>query len=648
MRILTTRRISQVFFCILFVWFCVVSTLGDQWWQLRGWPVNWLIQLDPLVGLATLLTTRTIYAGLWWSVVTIVLTLFLGRFFCGWVCPFGALHQLVGFLSRRHKPLRVRADLNRYRAAQIIKYWILIFLLSAALGDMLRDVALLPHRHLWLTWMMIAVCSGALILTLRSWSGGSSPRMVGTIFGVTLAWLAVSYVFPGNRLFSASLQIGLLDPIPLFHRSINLMLFPLLDDSTINLSTAPRYYEGVWLIGAVFWIAVLLNVRIPRFYCRYICPLGALLGVLSRYAIWRIGKTEATCSGCLRCEKDCEGACAPSSEMRIHECVLCLNCLDVCRDGTIAYQTAPSAAGEMAAPDVSRRHFLMATVTGLAAVSMPPIGGIHHTNWNPAVVRPPGSLPEKTFLNRCIKCGQCMRVCPTNVIQPAALQSGWEGLWTPVLNFRIGTSGCQFKCIACGHICPTAAIRPIRLEERLGKNRYAGAGPIKIGTAFVDRGRCLPWAMDRPCIVCQENCPVSPKAIFTRRHDQPIHLPSPLVVSAATANTIDLNTNILIPDRFATGDYYCRIVGLNDQRLRPITANTDRQLTVATRKPWRELPTAGSRVELLIRLQRVYVDVEKCIGCGVCEHECPVAGRRAIRVTAENETRHRDHALVVS
>ena len=104
MKIRTTRRISQVFFILLFLWFCAVTTLGDAWWQLRGWPVNWFLELDPLVGLTTLLTTGTLYAGLLWGVATIALTVLLGRFFCGWICPFGTLHQAVGWLGRRRKP----------------------------------------------------------------------------------------------------------------------------------------------------------------------------------------------------------------------------------------------------------------------------------------------------------------------------------------------------------------------------------------------------------------------------------------------------------------------------------------------------------------------------------------------------------------
>ena len=95
MKIRTTRRVSQVFFSLLFMWFCFASTLGDALWQLRGWPVNWFLELDPLVGLATLLTTGTLYAGLLWGVATIVLTIILGRFFCGWICPMNTLLEIV-------------------------------------------------------------------------------------------------------------------------------------------------------------------------------------------------------------------------------------------------------------------------------------------------------------------------------------------------------------------------------------------------------------------------------------------------------------------------------------------------------------------------------------------------------------------------
>jgi ferredoxin len=187
---------------------------------------------------------------------------------------------------------------------------------------------------------------------------------------------------------------------------------------------------------------------------------------------------------------------------------MCLNCLDECRHDAVTYRTRPSDAGEILLPDLSRRGFIVSAVSGLMAAPVMRLGGITGPNWNPGLIRPPGALPEAAFLSRCIKCGQCMRICPTNVIHPAGWEAGLEGLWTPKLNFRVGTSGCQHTCIACGNLCPTAAIRPIRLDERTGRDSFSGRGPIRIGTAFVDRGRCLPWAMDRP-VSCARRTPVS-------------------------------------------------------------------------------------------------------------------------------------------
>jgi ferredoxin len=103
-----------------------------------------------------------------------------------------------------------------------------------------------------------------------------------------------------------------------------------------------------------------------------------------------------------------------------------------------------------------------------------------------------------------------MRVCPTNVIQPSLLEAGFEGLWTPILMNKIGY--CEFNCVLCGQVCPTGAIVSLTVEKKVGKKPFLK--PVKIGIAFYDRGRCLPWAMNTECIVCEEVCPTSPKAIW--------------------------------------------------------------------------------------------------------------------------------------
>ena len=284
MNIITTRRISQTFFLVLFIWFCVATTLGDQWWQLRGWPVNWIIQLDPLVGLATLLSTRTLYAGLLWGVATVVLTIVFGRFFCGWVCPFGTIHQFVGFAANRKKTVAAKTKLNRYRPAQSIKYWILTFLLTISALDLVVDLIRLPATDGLLFGILALVLLALTVIYTVRQTRMNLKNTALLFLGFAALWLLLSHVLNGNQLSDASLQIGLLDPIPLVYRSINLIVLPLIDQTALKLAAVPRLYDGTWLIAAVFMTAILLNLAIPRFYCRFICPAGALFGVLSRFA----------------------------------------------------------------------------------------------------------------------------------------------------------------------------------------------------------------------------------------------------------------------------------------------------------------------------------------------------------------------------
>jgi ferredoxin len=551
------------------LWLCIVTTVGERFFQLRGWPVNIFLWFDPLAAISTTISTHRLYAPLIWSILTIILTILIGRFFCGWVCPFGALHQFVSYLSHKNKTVSELVSLHKYRKSQNIKYYILIaFLIIAAVPSL------------------------------------------------------------------QNLQIGLLDPIPLFTRTVNILLLPIVDNSINIFSTTDRFYRIAPLTLTVFLIFVILNFFVPRFFCLHICPLGAIFGLLNRFSIWRISRN-SNCTDCKLCNAHCQGSCQPSETLKQSECLLCLNCLDDCKFNAIDFNTLSSDTIQVS-PDISRRGFLAAVFGGVLA--MPAFKLLHTLADSEGVVRPPGALSEKEFIKRCLKCGQCMRICPTNVIQPAGLESGITNLWTPVMNNRVGSSGCQLECVACGYICPTAAIRPLTLAEKIGKGKFADKGPIKIGTAFVDKTKCLPWAFNTPCIVCQENCPVSPKAIITRTIFADATGRS-YRVKNINNNMIQLEEDFLAAQRFATGDYYCQFNSEDKISPAKIISNTTDKIEVTPDSLQAISLKPGTEIQIQIRLQQPYVNPTICIGCGICQHECPVSGKGAIFVTPFGQTR---------
>ena len=153
--------------------------------------------------------------------------------------------------------------------------------------------------------------------------------------------------------------------------------------------------------------------------------------------------------------------------------------------------------------DMGRRRIIGAAVVGVAGAALmkgnPLDGG---RTYEGGLIRPPGSVAEDEFLGKCIRCGECMKVCPTNGVQAVMFEGGLEGLWTTVLRPEVGY--CEYKCNMCTQVCPTDAIKEMTLEEKQ---------KVKIGLAHVDKSRCLPWAYAKACQVCYEQCPLPEKAI---------------------------------------------------------------------------------------------------------------------------------------
>lgn len=307
-----------------------------------------------------------------------------------------------------------------------------------------------------------------------------------------------------------SLQIGLFDPISFITRSFAVSVFPALNYSNGWIYLKQPLFHGGTFLGIIFFAVIFANRFLPRFWCRIICPLGALLGLLSFSPLLRIWRNIDRCTDCRKCLSHCHGGCDPHTYLRVTECHLCMNCIEDCPEGAIHYGIQKSSSSAQMPLDVNRRRFIESALAGVVIFPVMRSTITSKTSPQYRVIRPPGSIAEEDFLRRCIKCGECMKVCPTNVIQPALLEAGFEGIWTPILINSIGY--CEYNCVLCSQVCPTGAITPLTVEKKLGHG--AGQKPVKIGTAFYDRGRCLPWAMNIDCIVCEEVCPTSPKAIW--------------------------------------------------------------------------------------------------------------------------------------
>jgi MauM/NapG family ferredoxin protein len=182
--------------------------------------------------------------------------------------------------------------------------------------------------------------------------------------------------------------------------------------------------------------------------------------------------------------------------------MFCMNCDDPCPQKAVRFGFSTTTAG--AALDLGKRRVIGSIFSGMIAASLLRVTPLARAGTaDPKLIRPPGSLEEKEFLKRCVKCGECMKVCITNGLQPTLWEAGVEGIWSPLLVSRIGY--CEYRCTLCGQVCPTGAIKKLMPEEK---------EKTKIGLAMIDKGRCLPYAHATSCIVCEEVCPTPKKAIW--------------------------------------------------------------------------------------------------------------------------------------
>ncbi|MCS7223658.1 MAG: 4Fe-4S binding protein [Armatimonadetes bacterium] len=444
------QLLSLGLFLVLF--FAVISPLRATL------PLDAYLRLSLLnYGSAALSARDPLIHLLPWALVVLVATLLLGRVFCGWMCPLGVVIDI----SDRFFEKRTRRSLMRERRWRNLKYYLLIFVVVSALFGV--QVAFLFDPIALLTRALTLAFYPPLHLGIQIL--GSWASVAGEGLKETIGWL-----FPEGSL---------------------------------------HYRMGI--VAFLIFIGIIAaNALSPRFWCRYLCPLGALLGLLSRFAVLRKRVSEA-CDRCRVCCSRCRMQAIDSNTIRTDpaECVLCLSCVATCPMTAIRYgwhlgDQGPSqwaSEVEEPKPRLVRRRLVFSGLAGLtwAALARTNAGAERSVRQQPIaspfLLRPPGAAPEEDFLSRCIRCSLCIKVCPTGGLQPAIGEAGLEGFWTPVLVPRMGE--CAPQCTDCYRVCPTQAIQPFTAEEKSW---------LYIGTAVIDRSLCIVWNSQKQCLVCDEVC----------------------------------------------------------------------------------------------------------------------------------------------
>ncbi len=475
---MTFQRIIQGLSFTLFL----LALFGSPGLFFPFWPADGFLRMDPLACLGTLVADRHFPPLMWIGGIILLLSMALGRFFCAYLCPMGTSIDIGDHLLRRHRRSRIQPA---SRPSRHLKYHLLTFILGAG--------------GLGVSFVFFA----------------SPMSLITRFYGLI--------IYP---IFAVLADMGLAILRPVADR---------LDMATMAYAVVkvPRY-DLQWVTLIILLLIFAGGLLAPRFWCRYLCPSGALLALFARWPITH-RQVSSDCTQCGLCLKTCpmgaiggdkNGGGATDACLTDHaECIVCLACVRACPSRAVSFAFGNGLAKHRSAglPEkisAGRRRILGTGLSGAAAAiitftglksphSNPGPGSIVH----PAMIRPPGAVPEKVFLARCLRCGACLQACPTNSLQPLGLAAGLSAFFSPVITPRRGP--CEPSCNTCGRVCPTGAIAPLPMVEKL---------KAKVGTARIFRQKCLAWELEKKCLICDEVCPFD--AIeFRKRSGSPIAVP---------------------------------------------------------------------------------------------------------------------------
>jgi ferredoxin len=409
--------------------------------------IELFLALDPLVSISAAIAQRAWVWSLSFAAAILAIGLVVPRVFCGYICPMGTTIDLFDW--------SVSNRIKRFRAARPgwwrhLRYYVLIGVLVAAGG-------------------------GAMLS-------------------------------------------GYVAAIPVLTRGLQFTASPLQTGAALGWSQVPPINAGHLVSIGLFALVLLLGLLRPRFWCRHVCPTGAIFSLAN---VLRLSerKVGSACIQCGKCSRVCsfDGINDDFTTIGVN-CAFCQTCGGVCPVGAVYFGgrlAAAPAADPAATPeqrsagpgsDLSRRGFMIG-IAGAAVSGGLVAAGVRaaRAGQTAPLLRPPGAMSEDAFLRLCVRCGQCLRVCPGNLLQPAGIEQGLDRLWTPWAN--TDWAGCEPTCNNCGQVCPTGAIQALSLDAKK---------KARMGLAVIDQDTCLQCAGGadcqtigddgKPSLVCHDAC----------------------------------------------------------------------------------------------------------------------------------------------
>lgn len=404
----------------------------------------------------------------------LLFTLLFGRFYCSIVCPLGVMQDGFNFVARKVK---------KGRFHYVKECWWLRY----------------PLLVLFVVFMLVGLNAVAVLIAPYSAYGRIATNLLQPVY----LWV--------NNLFAGIAER---------HDSYSFYTVDVWLKSGVSLAVAV----------ATLVVVGFLALRRGRTWCNTVCPVGTVLGFVSRFSIFRPVIDADKCKNCGKCEHNCKASCIDIESHKIDysRCVACMDCIDECKFGALKYRVgrksvkSSSSVSSGEPQDGSRRTFVTtaAFVAGTAAVKAQTAkvdGGLavveeKQVPHRDVPLKPAGSLSFKNFSSHCTACQLCVSECPNGVLRPS---DKLDTLLQPEMSFERGF--CRPECTRCSNVCPTGAIRSVTRGEKTD---------IHIGFAVVVSDNCLPYRTGVSCGNCARHCPTGAIIMVSKPGDDTVMVPS--------------------------------------------------------------------------------------------------------------------------